>query len=191
MSPRPADVLRIIHDRAERYYGRETHLGCGKILSGDSRSATTFARLPEGVRFSWVITSPPYYGLRTYIPDQWIRNWFIGGPAHVDYSNEGQLAHASQDVFASQLKGVWSNLGKVCRPRARLVVRFGGINDRKADPLHILKLSLRDTGWRLSTVRDAGSASMGRRQASSFGHIKKTAIDEHDVWAVWEASPGE
>jgi hypothetical protein len=37
--------------------------------------------------------SPPYYGRRTYIPDQWLRNWFLGGSSNVEYSNDLQLAH--------------------------------------------------------------------------------------------------
>ena len=37
--------------------------------------------------FSWVVTSPPYYGMRTYLQDQWLRNWFLGGSSFVDYSS--------------------------------------------------------------------------------------------------------
>ena len=33
-----------------------------------------------------IVTSPPYYGLRTYVSDQWLRNWFLGGADRVDYS---------------------------------------------------------------------------------------------------------
>jgi hypothetical protein len=66
----------------------------GKIITGDSRTFD-FARLMS--RYSWVITSPPYYGMRTYFSDHWLRNWFVGGPSDVDYRADDQLSHQSED----------------------------------------------------------------------------------------------
>ncbi len=47
-----------------------------------------------------VVTSPPYYGMRTYIQDQWLRNWFLGGPAEVDYQTETQVIQSALDARA-------------------------------------------------------------------------------------------
>src|SRR5438105_4185073 len=38
---------------------------------------------------------------------------------------------------------VWKNVRRVCKTDATLVVRFGGIHDRKCDPVAILKESFR------------------------------------------------
>ena len=69
--------------------------------------------------------------MRTYIPDQWLRGWFLGGTDAVDYSCADQIGHSSPDDFAAQLNQVWCNVAEVCTDDAQLVVRYGAINDRK------------------------------------------------------------
>ena len=64
----------------------------------DSRVADALQPETPETRFDWVITSPPYYGMRTYIPDQWLRNWFVGGPDAVDYTNRDQVVHSGYPV---------------------------------------------------------------------------------------------
>ncbi len=188
LTPQKVDVLQIIEVRAMRYYSQENMNAVGTIVYGDSREESTYANISLEQKVGWVITSPPYYGMRTYISDQWLRAWFLGGPSTVDYSTSGQVSHASPEIFASQLKKVWVNAGKLCIPEARLVIRFGAINERKVDALSLLKLSLQDSGWATTKVKSAGFASEGRRQALHFSHSRKEAMEEHDVWAVWQGS---
>jgi hypothetical protein len=180
VAPR-VDVLEIIRVRAERYYGTEATVGTGVIISGDSRLSETWDGVQRNV--SWVITSPPYYGMYTYNPDQWLRLWFLGGPPTVDYSTAGQLHHSSPDVFAAELRAVWRNAAAVCLPGAQLIVRFGGIHDRKADAFCILERSMEDSGWLVTRVRPAGTAAAGRRQATHFLGRHHAPKEEHDVWA--------
>jgi hypothetical protein len=174
--------MEIVCERAERYYSYEA-TASGKVVLGDSRK-NVFARAASGQKADWIITSPPYYGLRTYLPDQWLRHWFLGGPAKVEYSAEGQILHTSPEAFASDLRRVWRNVSKISAPDAQLVVRFGGINDRKADPLSIIKLSLESSGFELQTITSAGSASSGQRQALHFSRPSDEARQEHDIWAT-------
>src|SRR4029078_2909379 len=87
-----------------------------------------------GVGSGAVITSPPYLGMHTYVPDQWLRNWFLGGPSEPVYQTPEQLGHASPQSFANELRQVWCSVATVSSPNARLVVRFGGIHDRRANP---------------------------------------------------------
>lgn len=180
--PEPVDVLSIIHERAVRYYSNEK-VASGRIITGDSRRSI-FTRAARGEKASWIVTSPPYYGLRTYLPDQWLRNWFLGGPSEVEYSTEGQILHSSPEAFALDLRQVWRNVGRISAPGARLVVRFGGINDRKADPLHIIRTSLEGSGFELQKITPAGSASNGQRQALHFSRTSSAAREEHDILAV-------
>lgn len=134
-----------------------------------------------------MITSPPYYGLRTYVPDQWLRYWFLGSPSEVEYSAASQLLHPSPETFASELRSVWQSVGAVCAPGAQLVIRFGGINNRKADPLSIVKASLGGSGFEIRSLESAGSAANGQRQALHFSRSSVQAREEHDVRAVWLA----
>jgi hypothetical protein len=67
---------------------------------------------------------------------------------------------------------------------ASLIVRFGGIADRKAEPLDIIRESLENTSWRVSTVEPAGSAAGGRRQSLHFGRADNQPREEYDLWAT-------
>lgn len=184
LEPEYVNVLSIIEERAKRYFNEEVPQGKGHIIIGDSRDAKTFETVHRKVK--WIITSPPYYGMRTYIPDQWLRLWFLGGESTVNYSMNGQVEHASPEMFTAQLKKVWINSGTVSRKRARMIIRFGGINDRSADPLEILYHSLDDTGWIINETKSAGFSSQGHRQALHINADIESAREEYDVWATWK-----
>jgi SAM-dependent methyltransferase len=179
MRPRERDVRQLLGTRIERFLAHECAPARGRVLVGDSRTTSMAAYGP----FDWIITSPPYYGMKTYVPDQWLRNWFVGGPAQTDYTASGQLVHRSPTAFAADLRRVWLQTAAVARPDARLVVRFGGINDRKANPLEVIRASLEDTPWSIATIKSAGTASAGRRQAATFAAQQAVAKTEYDVWA--------
>jgi SAM-dependent methyltransferase len=181
--PEPVDVLEIINRRARRYYSSKLPKVAGEVRCGDSRTLPLFKGLGGRRRFDWVITSPPYYGMRTYLQDQWLRSWFLGGPDEVDYATTGQLEHSSPESYLDQIRKVWNNAAHVCRSNAKMVIRFGGIRDREIEPLDLIKLSLTKTGWRILTARQAGTALRGRRQAESFLADSSIPITEYDVWA--------
>lgn len=50
--------------------------------------------------------SPPYYGMRTYLPDQWLRLWFLGGPDYVEH----QLKHSGAVSFAAGMADALSGV---------------------------------------------------------------------------------
>ena len=176
------DVLALIQQRAERFY-RDQPRAEGRAVWADSRDIAALERATQGHRVRWIITSPPYYGMRTYVPDQWLRNWFVGGPDHVDYAIAHQLSHRAPEVFASELRQVWQNVASLSTRDARLVIRFGGINDRRAHAKTLVLQSLTDSGWRIWTIRDARTARSGRRQADSFGEGALAPQPEYDIWA--------
>jgi DNA modification methylase len=184
MKPRNVDVLQIIGARAVRYYSNLPDKVSSRILLGDSRQKSALTKCLGSKKIDWIITSPPYYGMRTYIPDQWLRLWFLGGADEVQYLGNTQLQHSCPEVFTQELNKVWTGVAEHCKKNAGLVVRFGGINDRKADPLMIIKESFVNTNWKIATIRSAGFSNEGRRQAL---HFKKEASDpreEFDLWAT-------
>ena len=181
--PPRVDVLNVIRRRAERYLAISLPSIKGSVVLGDSRNPQCIPAQSKDQKFDWIITSPPYYGMRTYVQDQWLRNWFLGGPAEVDYGIQGQLNHMSPSAFAAQLRTVWENAAVACERGARLVVRFGGIRDRRVDPLELIKVSLDGGRWRLQTVHNAGTAAFGKRQADAFLKARSKPMPEYDVWA--------
>lgn len=181
--PESIDVMAVIERRAMRYFGTLSETK-GTVRLADSREPEALQPETPATRFNWVITSPPYYGMRTYIPDQWLRNWFVGGPDAVDYTNRNQVVHSSPNEFEANLRQVWKNAKNVCAEDAKMVIRFGGITDRSANPLKLIKCSFYDSGWRITTVLKAGTATDGKRQADSFLRTKSKPVNEYDVWAV-------
>lgn len=181
--PAKVDVLEVVARRALRYYSHQIATG-GVARLGDSRKPESLEPHLLGGKYSWIITSPPYYGMKTYIPDQWLRNWFVGGISAVQYESPQQLLHGGPDIFVNDLSTVWQNSASVATDDARLVIRFGGISDRRADPVQLIKSSLNDSGWKITRIRKAGTATEGKRQADSFLRTKSDPVVEIDVWAA-------
>jgi hypothetical protein len=180
MHPVSVDILSIIKARAERYLAESVPDVAGKVMLGDSRIAATFTSIPHA-RF--VVTSPPYFGMRTYLPDQWLRLWFLGGPDFVEYRQHvGQLEHSNADHFALELGRVWKNVANHATKDARLIIRYGGIHDRRAEPMDVLKKSLIESGWKMKTARAVPDSDRGRRQVRQFQAIPKKAITEYDIY---------
>ena len=182
MLPPVVDVLGVISRRSVRYFNISLEsMGVARV--GDSQNISSLVSHVHDKKFSWIITSPPYYGMKTYIPDQWLRNWFVGGADVVQYEHPDQLKHGSPDRFSEGLNTVWKNVAHVSESDAQLVIRFGGISDRKASPIEIIKQSLMGSGWHINEIRDAGVASLGKRQADHFLKSKSNPVVELDVWA--------
>jgi hypothetical protein len=183
--PPAVDVLDALTRRARYTFASIPAPVAGEVHLGDARY--THRLLSPARRFSWVITSPPYFGMRTYRPDQWLRNWFLGGDSRVDYAQEGQLAHHA-DKFADELAKVWQSVARRCLPGARLIVRFGYLPSIPIDARDLLRSSLAsaDAGWRVKRWADAGSSTNGKRQSQQFGRCANDAACELDAYARLE-----
>lgn len=183
MQPERVDLLSLVKRRAAFVFGDVPEKTCGHVLQADSRNL----RLRN--RFSWVVTSPPYYGMRSYVSDQWLRNWFLGGPSSVSYERPSQIRHTREDDFIDDLSRVWLKVARHCHPGARMIIRFGAIPTVSRNPEALLRRSLEaaGAGWKVVRVSDAGFAPSGRRQAEQFGKRPGKPIREIDVWTTLEA----
>ena len=181
--PKKIDVLDVVSRKAEYSFGTLPARTRGGIIRGDSR--TTLPSI-SGDGFNWVITSPPYYQMKTYVQDQWLRNWFLGGEDTVNYTIKGQLKHSNRRDFARDLAAVWKNITEACAPGARMVVRLGALPSSACNPSEILQESIdhADCGWKEEKIESAGTAKRGRRQSDQFGGTKGTAHEEIDYFAI-------
>jgi hypothetical protein len=181
LQPVRVHTLDVIARRAARLLEAQPPSPGGKVYLGDSAEILKTLR-PS---FDLVVTSPPYYGMRTYLPDQWLRSWFVGGAPEVPYGSVGQIARQpSQEAFVAALANVWRATARRCHPRARLAVRFGALPSVRTDPTRLLLDSLEQaaSGWVVSEVRPAGTSPYQARQAQQF--VKAgSAVDEVDVVA--------
>jgi hypothetical protein len=181
MKPLEVDVLDVVARRARYTLAALPPPVPGYVRLGDAVAEVSHL----GRRFRWVITSPPYYGMRTYLPDQWLRSWFLGGPAAVTYGVPGQLQHTGVDAFVGGLAEVWRATARRCEDGARLVVRFGALPSLKVDPGELIRRSLDESGagWHLDGLTPAGSAPTWSRQAAQFSDPGRY-VEEVDCYAT-------
>ena len=187
--PPRVDVLEIIRTRARRYYGCTLPGVKTWVISGDSSDESIVHVLEDfrssvGTPCSLVITSPPYFGMSTYVADQWLRNWFLGGPAQVEYRTRDQLARGSVHEYVERLSRVWRNVGKVCERGSRMVVRFGSISSSPIDTEAVFGFSLTRTGWEIFRKQSAGESPRGKRQAAAFCFTRASAASEIDFYCI-------
>lgn len=185
MLPPQIDVLRALKRKLERISG------LGGLKAGSFQQViqcdSQCEGLPQKVAndFSIVVTSPPYYGMKTYVQDQWLRNWFLGGAAEVDYSSGPQLEHSGVDAFAESLGKVWRNMAASNADTVRMFVRFGIIPSAKVDTKEVMRRSLEASNidWDIVSVRSADTAEKGKRQATQM-KSKSNAAVEYDFHIV-------
>lgn len=174
------DVLQVL-ERKLKLISASSKLPPATFSNVIQGNSTEESSLPQKKDFSIVVTSPPYYGMRTYVQDQWLRNWFLGGPAKVDYSAGTQLEHAGQQVFAESLGKVWANMARSEADSLHMYVRFGAIPSAKVDAKALMLSCIEASGapLRVLSSRNASSAHSGKRQAEQM-KAESGACDEFD-----------
>jgi hypothetical protein len=179
VAPR-VDLLEAIGRRAAFVLSEIPPVVRGRAILGDAREV----RL-QPKTFTHIVTSPPYYGMYTYYPDQWLRAWFLGGPERPTQTTVTQIGKGSRESFVSNLGKAWKRIAEWSKPRARLVVRFGSLPSAATDPEAILtrSLGLADCGWRITRLVPAGSSNEGKRQATQFKETLGGCVEEIDLYA--------
>ena len=119
------DVFAIMRADIRYRYESEIPRCRGRVRSGDARSAhRLFPDLRDSVGL--VITSPPYLDTTNFEEDQWLRLWFLGGPARPSRVSRGDHRHFSADGYWLFLEESWRGLAPLLRKSARIIVRIGG-----------------------------------------------------------------
>jgi hypothetical protein len=185
MTPQYVDVITPILKKASAVLNKVNGIASdpSNILCTDSGSLSSFENVQEAIDL--VISSPPYYGMRTYVQDHWLRYWFLGGPSYVDYSSSSQIKHISPARFASELAQIWDNIYRNSSPGIRMVIRFGGLSSKKAQYDKIFRDSINASNapWEIYHSKNAGSATKGKRQADGMGKkAKSDPIEERDYF---------
>ena len=177
---RKVDTLALIAEKAQRFFSELDETPGGQVFETDARE------IPElEHRVAATVTSPPYFGMTTYVQDQWLRNWFLGGPPNLDYRHQSQICKGTKQEFMVELGRVWRRVAEVSTPGAILAIRFGALCATPAIPEDIVRGSLAASGvpWVVEDVRNAGAAIGNKRQANQMGSnaSSKNAIEEVDV----------
>lgn len=138
----------------------------GKVMCGDALHL-----LPRlATKSDLVITSPPYMGLRTYVPDQWLRLWFLGGPSDVSYNCPGQIGLENEEKFRASLASTLLGIDLATKRNAHAYLLLGSIPSVPVDISSLMRTAIRDSNssWRMASKHSRGSADAGKRQAAQF-----------------------
>jgi len=186
--PEKVDIREIVKKRALKFSAGKIPLVKKRIVHGDSMTHSLYKKIPSLVDI--IITSPPYYGMRTYYIDQWLRNWFLGGPEFPKEMSKTELNIGTAIDFSASLGKVWANCANISTNKTKMYVRFGSIPSRDVDPIDIFNHSIELCGnkWKLINATDAGSYSIGKRQANQM--IKKNKsnpLNEYDLELIKNA----
>jgi hypothetical protein len=177
------DVLEALRRRAEYVLAETPATTRGRVLCGDVRKVL---RPSRKWRFTHVITSPPYLGMRTYLPDQWLRAWFLGGAPTATYHQPGSFATEDVSRFVHALALTWRAVARCCEDGAQLVVRLGSLPSVEHDPAALLEqsISAAAAGWSRVGLASAPPLPRRSRQASQFGVPLSDASAEVDAHYV-------
>ncbi len=181
--PPHCDVYAMIARRAAYLLAAQPARTPGAVYENDSRSGC-FAS--HRIRFDWIITSPPYYGLDSFVADQWLRHWLIGGPAQPDKNAVRQIAQDTPEQYVADLATVWQHVATACRPGARLLVRVGNLPGMDAPPaVELLKHSLRQaaSGWKIHTCRTTKPPRRSRQPRTQFAAPAPWPENETELYA--------
>jgi hypothetical protein len=184
MHPKRVNTVKAVKHRADYIFHDLPPATSGRVVHGDIRDASMKWRR----KFSFVITSPPYLGMRCYVSDQWLRNWFLGLSEDVEYDQSKQLGLSGRQSFIEELALVWKRVASICNKKARLAIRFGALPSLEEDPWELVRESLNcsEASWRITTLRHVPIPEKSRRQANQFSGDMKASLKEVDVYAVLE-----
>lgn len=179
--PPDRDAFSILMTMAHIRLGGQIPEIKGKVVLGDARRSSHLLRAHrESVAL--IVTSPPYLDTTDYAEDQWLRLWFLGGPAHPTPRLHKDDRHTQVDRYWTFLREVWAGSAALLAKQSFLVVRIGGAQLEKGELMTGLKDSL-DRGFprhRVKPLHSGETSAIRRRQTNSFRPGTSPQKVEHD-----------
>jgi hypothetical protein len=126
LSPPKRDTFDIL-ERAVRYrLSQPPPFLRGTVRLEDARRASNaFPELLDMVRL--VVTSPPYLDTTNFSEDQWLRQWFLGGPNRPNSArSKSDDRYRSLPPYWQFLAESWQGCSALLQREAVIVVRLGG-----------------------------------------------------------------
>jgi hypothetical protein len=176
--PPKRDVFAILNTAAAYRYGSQVPKVKGRVVEGDARRASTLLRSYRG-RVKLVVTSPPYLDITDYHEDQWLRLWFLGGPAKPITRQGKDDRHRVTVTYWQFLREAWKGMVPLLADSAQVVIRIGGTRLGQQDLQTGLLESLNSTGRKFRLV-EARQTNIKNGQRRVFQAASDRASVEHD-----------
>ena len=137
------NVFDVLTEMAAFRYESPLPEGESLVLHTDMRNLPRVIESTPERPIRCAVTSPPYLNVTSFEEDQWLRLWFLGGPA---YPKKGIVSrddrHGTADNYWSFIGDMWRSLGAVMADGAHVVIRIGS---RRISP-ELLKRGLTGCG---------------------------------------------
>jgi hypothetical protein len=165
------NAFELLRDRAEfrlKYGWPERQ---GRAVWGDARRA---ARMLKDYRakVSAVITSPPYFDVTSFEEDQWLRIWFLGGPARPAYGRVStDDRHRDQSQYWKFLSAAWKGIRPLVKTSGVLVCRIGSRALAVEQVIEKLKATVR-TEWPKARLVSSPTVSYLKNRQAAILHPK-------------------
>lgn len=119
------DAFALLREMAEFRYASPTARGPALVLHDDMRRLPVLlSKYDREIRC--VVTSPPYFDVTNFREDQWLRLWFLGGPARPTSERASRDdRHGDPARYWTFIADMWRMLGAVLARDAHVVVRIG------------------------------------------------------------------
>jgi len=153
----------------------------GTVRMTDARrAASAFPSLRGSVKL--IVTSPPYLDTTHYREDQWLRLWFLGGPARPTRGSARDDRHTNNEKYWRFLTESWSGCAPLLASKAVLVVRIGGARLRKEQLLTCLTASVESAlaGFSVLPLHAGTTTEIRNRQTNAFRPGANARRYEHD-----------
>jgi hypothetical protein len=124
LEPPDRDLFAVLRNRLAFRYASTRPRRRGRVFLGDMRD------LPRLVRprvAALVITSPPYLDTTSFEEDQWLRRWFLGGPASPSksvLSPDDRIR--TRDDYWLFIGDMWRTIGHLAGEQGHVVIRIAG-----------------------------------------------------------------
>ncbi len=123
--PPERDAFAVLRSLARYRYESPRPPLKGRVVEGDARRAATLLR-PYRERVKLVVTSPPYLDITDYHEDQWLRLWFLGGPAKPVTRQGRDDRHRGTGTYWLFMAEAWQGVVPLLQDKAQVVIRIGG-----------------------------------------------------------------
>ena len=107
--PPEREVFSILRKVARYRYESPLPKLKGRVVEGDARRAGALLKAYRG-RVKLVVTSPPYLDITDYHEDQWLRLWFLGGPAKPITRQGKDDRHRRVESYWQFLREAWAGM---------------------------------------------------------------------------------
>ena len=176
--PPERNVFSILRTCADYRYQSPLPRLKGRVVEGDARHAGSFFRsYREMVKL--VITSPPYLDITDYHEDQWLRLWFLGGPARPISGQGKDDRHRRIEAYWQFLREAWMGVAPLLQDSAQIVIRIGG-SRLSGEQLRVgLLESLNSTGHRFKLL-ESHHTYIRNGQRRMVQPVPAAAAVEHD-----------